>query len=69
MRKNQNLLAQLDQSNFDILNNDSLGMLKGGCKPPPPPSCGCKTKKSKKRGTKKSKKSNYGCGYYTNPCW
>jgi hypothetical protein len=57
MRKLQSTLAQLNENNFDILNNGSMDMIKGGTY------CGYsgnnKSKKSKK--SKKSRKSPF-CG-------
>jgi hypothetical protein len=58
MRKLQNTLAQLNENNFDILNDGKMGMVKGGTYCTPPPACG-KSKKSKK--SKKSVKGSY-CG-------
>jgi hypothetical protein len=58
MRKLQNTLAQLNENNFDILNNGNMGMIKGGTYCPPRPVCG-KSKKSKK--SRKSVKNTY-CG-------
>jgi hypothetical protein len=57
MRNSQNTLSQLNENNFDILNNGKMGMVKGGTY------CGNsgnnKSKKSKK--SKKSVKNSY-CG-------
>jgi hypothetical protein len=53
MRKLTNTLTQLSENNFDVLNNTSMNMLKGGHHK------GGKSKKSKK--SKKSRKNNYGC--------
>lgn len=58
MRKLQNTLAQLNESNFDILNSEGMEKLKGGCRYVP--SCcsgGYKSKKSKKSRKVKSVKS------------
>lgn len=71
MKKLQNTLAQLNENNFDILNNNGMNMLKGGtygC------NTGCnsgskskKSKKAKKIKSVKSVKSNSGgynsCGW------
>jgi hypothetical protein len=58
MRKSQNTLAQLNENNFDILNNNGLGKIKGGYSNPTP--CGNAyglTKKSIKKIKVKSIKS------------
>ena len=61
MQKANNTLAQLNENNFDILNDANMGMVKGGKKSN---SCGnYKSKKSNK--SKKSKKSRKS---YYNPC-
>jgi hypothetical protein len=50
MRKLTNTLTQLSENNFDVLNNTSMNMLKGGHR-----------KGSKSKKSKKSKKHGCGC--------
>jgi hypothetical protein len=46
MKKVQNTLAQLNENNFDILNDGKMGMVKGGTYYPTP--CGNGSPRSKK---------------------